>query len=47
MRLEDGPFELDRPGGIDAWAEAIQTWSEALVMLRAYLDFSVDIRPRQ
>jgi len=46
LRLEDGPFPLDQPGGIDAWAEAIQTWSEALTMLRAYLDFSVDIRPR-
>jgi uncharacterized protein YndB with AHSA1/START domain len=47
LRLEDGPFQLDQPGGIDAWAESIQTWSEALVMLRAYLDFSVDVRPRQ
>jgi uncharacterized protein YndB with AHSA1/START domain len=47
LRLEDGPFDLDQPGGIDAWAEAIQAWSEALVMLRAYLDFSVDIRPRR
>ncbi len=47
LRLEDGPFPLEQPGGLDAWAEAIQTWSEALVMLRAYLDFSVDIRPRQ
>jgi uncharacterized protein YndB with AHSA1/START domain len=45
LRLEDGPFSLDQPGGIDAWAEAIQAWSEALVMLRAYVDFSVDVRP--
>lgn len=45
VRLEDGPFPLDRPGGIDAWADAIQTWSEALVMLRAHVDFSVDVRP--
>ncbi len=47
LRLEDGPFPLDQPSGLDAWTEAIQTWSEALVMLRAYLDFSVDIRPKR
>lgn len=47
LRLEDGPFNLDQPGGLDAWAESIQTWSEALVMLRAHLDFSVDVRPKR
>ncbi len=47
LRLEDGPFALDQPGGLDAWAEAIQAWSEALVMLRAYIDFSVDVRPKR
>jgi uncharacterized protein YndB with AHSA1/START domain len=47
LRLEDGPFPLDLPGGLDAWADAIQTWSEALVMLRAHLDFSVDVRPKR
>ncbi len=46
LTLEDGPFQLDQEGGLDAWAESIRTWSEAFVMLRAYLDFSVDIRPR-
>ena len=46
LELEDGPFPLDSPGGIDAWAEAIEGWSEALAMLRAHLDFSVDLRPR-
>ena len=46
MTLEDGPSQLDQEGGLDAWAESIRTWSEAFVMLRAYLDFSVDIRPR-
>ena len=30
----------------DAWAEALESWSEALAMLRAHLDFSVDLRPR-
>jgi len=46
LALEDGPFRLDRPGGIDAWGEALAGWSEAIAMLRAYLDFSVDIRNR-
>jgi uncharacterized protein YndB with AHSA1/START domain len=46
LELEDGPFLLDSPGAIDAWAEAIEIWSEALTMLRAHLDFSVDLRPR-
>lgn len=44
--LEDGPFPLDEPGVIDAWAEALQAWTEALALLRAHLDFSVDLRPR-
>ena len=46
LDLVDGPFPLTVPGGIDAWAEAIEGWSEALAMLRAHLDFSVDLRPR-
>jgi uncharacterized protein YndB with AHSA1/START domain len=44
--LEDGPFPIDEPGVLDAWAEAIQGWAEALTQLRAHLDFSVDVRPR-
>lgn len=47
LELEEGPFPLDRPGVLDAWAEAIGGWSEALAMLRAVIDFSVDIRTRQ
>lgn len=46
LELEDGPFPLDLPGAIDAWAEAIEIWSDALAKLRAHIDFSVDIRPR-
>lgn len=46
LELEDGPFPLELPGAIDAWSEAIETWSDALAKLRAHLDFSVDIRPR-
>jgi uncharacterized protein YndB with AHSA1/START domain len=44
--LEDGPFPLDQAGVLDAWAGAMEGWSEALALLRAYLDFSVDLRPR-
>lgn len=46
LELEDGPFPLDQPGAIDAWAEAVEIWSDALAKLRAHLDFSVDLRPR-
>ena len=46
LELEEGPFPLDQPGVIDAWAESIGGWREALAMLRAVLDFSVDIRTR-
>lgn len=46
LELQDGPFPIDLPGGMDAWAEAIETWSDALAKLRAHIDFSVDIRPR-
>ncbi len=46
IELQDGPFPLDLPGAIDAWAEAVETWSDALAKLRAHIDFSVDLRPR-
>jgi uncharacterized protein YndB with AHSA1/START domain len=42
--LRDGPFQIDEPGGLDTWVEAVERWSEAVTMLRAYLDFSVDVR---
>ncbi len=46
MQLDDGPFPLDEPGGIEAWSEALEGWGEALTMLRAHVDFSVDLRSR-
>ncbi|HEX7951255.1 MAG TPA: SRPBCC domain-containing protein [Candidatus Limnocylindrales bacterium] len=46
LELVDGPFPLDVPGGLDAWAEATEMWADALAKLRAHIDFSVDIRPR-
>jgi len=46
LELQDGPFPLDVPGAIDAWADAIEVWTDALAKLRATLDFSVDLRPQ-
>jgi len=46
LRLEDGPFRLDRADAFEAWVEALTAWVEVLAGLRAYVDFSVDIRPR-
>ncbi len=46
VTLHDGPFQIDRPEGLDAWAEAIEGWAVALANLRAQLDFSVDLRRR-
>jgi uncharacterized protein YndB with AHSA1/START domain len=46
VRLEDGPFDISGPDGLEAWVAATRTWAEALTMLRAHLDFSVDVRRR-
>jgi uncharacterized protein YndB with AHSA1/START domain len=46
LELEDGRFPLEQPGVLAAWAEAIEEWSVALALLRAHLDFSVDLRHR-
>jgi uncharacterized protein YndB with AHSA1/START domain len=46
VTIEDGPFKLDRPGHLDAWGEANAVWTLALSQLRAYVDFSVDLRER-
>lgn len=47
VELEDGPFPIDTSLGLDAWAAAIAAWAEALTMLRAHLDSSVDVRQRR
>lgn len=46
LELEDGPFPIDTPAGLDAWASGLEGWGEALMLLRAHLDFSVDLRQR-
>jgi len=35
------------PGVLDASAEALEGWGEALAWLRGVVDFSSDLRPRQ
>jgi uncharacterized protein YndB with AHSA1/START domain len=44
LTLSDGVFDLLRPGVLEAYAEALEGWGEALAGLRAQVDFSVDIR---
>jgi uncharacterized protein YndB with AHSA1/START domain len=44
VSLQDGPFDISHPGVIDAWAEALAGWGEALANLRAQVDYSVDLR---
>ena len=46
LDLEDGPFPIATPAGLDAWAAGLEGWGEALMLLRGALDFSVDLRPR-
>jgi uncharacterized protein YndB with AHSA1/START domain len=44
--VRDGPFPIGDAGVLEAWVAAIEFWTEAVTMLRAHLDFSVDLRPR-
>jgi uncharacterized protein YndB with AHSA1/START domain len=44
VTLEDGPFDLTRPGVVDAYADCLVGWGEALANLRAVVDYSVDLR---
>ncbi len=44
LTLEDGPFDLTRPGVLNAYAECLEGWGESLTLLRASVDFSIDLR---
>jgi uncharacterized protein YndB with AHSA1/START domain len=44
VTLEDGPFDVSRHGLLEAYAESLSGWAEALANLRAVVDFSVDLR---
>jgi uncharacterized protein YndB with AHSA1/START domain len=46
LLLETGPFDLAVPGALDAYAAALEGWTDALANLRAQLDFAVDLRRR-
>ncbi|MFI5255158.1 MAG: SRPBCC domain-containing protein [Candidatus Limnocylindrales bacterium] len=46
LHLEDGPFPVDQPAALEGWKSALEHWVWALAQLRAYLDFSVDLRWR-
>jgi uncharacterized protein YndB with AHSA1/START domain len=47
LTLTEGPFDLAEPGALDAWAEALEDWTDTLALLRAYADYAVDLRPRR
>ncbi len=44
VTLEDGPFDLTVAGVIEAYADCLVGWAEALANLRAVIDYSVDLR---
>lgn len=44
ITLEDGPFDVSVPTVLEAYAESLAGWGEALAQLRAVIDFSVDLR---
>ena len=44
IRLEDGPFDIDQPGVLEAFEEALAGWVESIAQLRAQIDFFVDLR---
>jgi hypothetical protein len=46
LTLTDGPFDLRVPGVVDAYAETLEGWGEALAWLRGVVDFSSDLRTR-
>jgi uncharacterized protein YndB with AHSA1/START domain len=44
VTLEDGPFDLTVPRVLEAYAECLESWGEALANMRAVVDYSVDLR---
>ncbi|HLA17660.1 MAG TPA: SRPBCC domain-containing protein [Candidatus Limnocylindrales bacterium] len=44
VTIADGPFDLEAPAVLDAWADAREAWGAGLAQLCAYLDYSVDLR---
>lgn len=44
VRLRNGPYDTDDEATLDEYARAIEIWAAALAQLRAYVDYSVDLR---
>jgi uncharacterized protein YndB with AHSA1/START domain len=44
VAVADGPYDIEIPAALDAWAEAREGWAAGLAQLCAYLDYSVDLR---
>jgi hypothetical protein len=44
LTLRDGPFDLAVEGVLDAYAEALEGWGDALTNLRSVVDYSNDLR---
>lgn len=44
VTLRDGPFDLTVEGVLDAYAEALEGWGDALGNLRSVVDYSNDLR---
>ncbi len=44
VTVTDGPYDTDDVGVLDEYARAIEIWASALAQLRAYVDYSVDLR---
>ena len=44
VAISDGPYDTDDAATLDEYARAIEIWAGALAQLRAYVDYSVDLR---
>ncbi len=44
VTLTDGPYDIGDEAVLDEYARAIEIWAGALAQLRAYVDYSVDLR---
>lgn len=44
VTLEDGPYDLTAPGGVEAFGRTAEAWGAALANLRARIDFGADLR---
>ena len=45
--ISDGPYDTDDAAVLDEYTRAIEIWAGALAQLRAYVDYSVDLRKKR